>query len=136
MVPELRDLECIFCTAHMAGNLIGAKSGIVIKTLLVVVWNTKKFIKLFQYRKKLPYNFGDSDQYRASLVQNLAFRFVLILDLTFKIDNKPSGADLGFSPGGGGGFSKSFRKFCRPFFLGRPNWFSELSQITKKTLFG
>ena len=115
MFPELRDLECIFCTAHMAGNLIGAKSGIVIKTLLVVVWNTKKFIKLFQYRKKLLYNFGDSDQYRASLVQNLAFRFVLILDPTFKIDNKPSGADLGFSPGGGG-FSKIFKNFVDLFF--------------------
>ena len=26
---------------------------------------------------------------------------------------------------GGGGFSKNFRKFCRPFiFLGRPNSFS------------
>ena len=30
-------------------------------------------------------------------------------------------ADLGFSQGGGGGgFSKNFRKFCRPFFLDRP----------------
>ena len=117
MVPQLRDLECIFCTAHMAGNLIGAKSGIVIKTLLVVVWNTKKFIKLFQYRKKLPYNFGDSDQYRASLVQNLAFRFVLILDPTFKIDNKPSGADLGFSPGGGGADFQKFSKSLSTFFF-------------------
>ena len=32
---------------------------------------------------------------------------------------------------GGGGFSKKIRKFWRPFFfLGRPNWFLELSQST------
>ena len=34
----------------------------------------------------------------------------------------------------GGWFSKKLRKFCR-FFLGRSNWFSELSQSTTKTLF-
>ena len=33
----------------------------------------------------------------------------------------------------GGGFSNKFRKFCR-FFLGWPNWFFELSQITMKIL--
>ena len=40
-----------------------------------------------------------------------------------------------FSRGGGGGFSKNFRKFWRSFFLGRSDWFSELSQSSKKTLF-
>ena len=33
------------------------------------------------------------------------------------------------------GFQKTNRKFCRPFFLGRINFFSELSQSAKKTLF-
>ena len=45
-----------------------------------------------------------------------------------------SGADLGFCRGGSG-FSKNFRKFWRPFFLDRSDWFSELSQSSKKTLF-
>ena len=35
----------------------------------------------------------------------------------------------------GGGFSKKIRKFWRPFFLGRPNWFLELSQSTFLPLF-
>ena len=34
---------------------------------------------------------------------------------------------------GWGGFSKHFRNFFRNF-LGRPNWFSELSQSTEKSL--
>ena len=32
-----------------------------------------------------------------------------------------AGADLGFSRGGGGGFSKNFQNFDDLFFLGRPN---------------
>ena len=32
-----------------------------------------------------------------------------------------AGADLGFSRGGVGGFSKLFRNFVDLFFLGRPN---------------
>ena len=32
-----------------------------------------------------------------------------------------AGADLGFSRGGGADFSKSFRKFCRPFFCRSTN---------------
>ena len=46
------------------------------------------------------------------------------------------GVDLGFSRGGGGGnwFSKIFKNFV-VLFLGWPKWFSELSQITKKTFF-
>ena len=44
-----------------------------------------------------------------------------------------AGADLGFSRGDG--FSKKLQKFCRPFLLGRPNWFFDLSQSNKKTLF-
>ena len=35
---------------------------------------------------------------------------------------------------GGADFQK-FSKILSFFFLGRPNWFSELSQSTKKTLF-
>ena len=30
-----------------------------------------------------------------------------------------------------GGFSKTFREFWRPFFLGRPNWFSEVPVVGK-----
>ena len=45
-----------------------------------------------------------------------------------------AGADLGFSRGGG--FSNKLQKFCRPFLLGRPNWFFQPSQNDKKkTLF-
>ena len=40
--------------------------------------------------------------------------------------NLISGADLGFSRGGGSIFKKKFENFTT-FFLGRPNWFSELS---------
>ena len=35
---------------------------------------------------------------------------------------------------GGGGFSKNFQKFYRPF-LGRPNWITKLSQSIYKNLF-
>ena len=44
-----------------------------------------------------------------------------------------SGRDLGFSRGGG--FSKKNSKILSTFVLGRPNWFSELSQSNKKTPF-
>ena len=42
-------------------------------------------------------------------------------------------ADLGFYRGGeGADFQKKIRKFCRPFFLGRPNRFSELCLRPKR----
>ena len=44
-----------------------------------------------------------------------------------------AGADLGFSRGGR--IFKKISKVLSTFFLGRPNWFSELFQSTKKTLF-
>ena len=59
----------------------------------------------------------------------IQFAWVGVLTLCFELR-----ADLGFSRGGGG-FSKKFPKFWRPFFLGRSDWFSELSQSSKKTLF-
>ena len=47
-----------------------------------------------------------------------------------------SGADLGFSRGGGGRIFKKFSKILTTFFfLGRPNWFFELSQSTVLPLF-
>ena len=42
-----------------------------------------------------------------------------------------SGADLGISRGGD--FQKNFKNFVDLFFLNRPNWFSEVLQITIKT---
>ena len=42
-----------------------------------------------------------------------------------------AGADPGFSRGG----RWIFKKFCRPFFIGRPNRFSELSQRTTSLIF-
>ena len=58
-----------------------------------------------------------------------------LLQVFFEVDivgwrNRPRGGSRIFSRGGGG-FSKNFPKFWRPFFfLGRPNWFFELSQST------
>ena len=45
-----------------------------------------------------------------------------------------AGADLGFSRGGGEGRGGRIFKILSTFFLGRPNWFSELCKRTKKFL--
>ena len=49
-------------------------------------------------------------------------------NLSYLLINQPT------SKSQGGGFSKKNWKFCRTFFSGQLNWFSELSQITLKTL--
>ena len=55
--------------------------------------------------------------------------------LVWVIDKCESGADLGFSRGGRRIFKKFSKILTTFFFLGRSDWFSELSQSSKKTLF-
>ena len=64
------------------------------------------------------------------------FGMVLLVYLFLFCLSLGSGADLGFSRGGGGGadFQKIFENFVDLFF-GRPNSFFELSQSTVLSLF-
>ena len=109
-----------------------------------------KFVRAFLCETKfffqatwIPIKRGSVKKYsKAKILQFCLSSFELFW--TQKSPSPQTGADLGFSRGGADlgfswadlGFSRGgriFKRIC--FFISRQNWFSELSQSSKKTLF-
>ena len=88
------------------------------------IWNQFQHILYITNQENGQYKSASNSKY-SKLEWNLYFKKYLVYYYA------KSGADLGFSRGGGG-FSKILTFF---FFLGRPNWFFELSQSTALPLF-